>query len=181
MRCFIAVDLPEELKNSVCQIQKELNGRGTKLVEKENLHFTLKFLGEVSDEQQRLVEKNLQEIKLPPFPVTLKGVGFFPTPGFIRVVWIGADSDQFLELHNAVNKSLANFFPVEKPVPHLTLARVISQAYTSYLRDFETKYHNTSFGTFLVKELKLKKSILSGKGPVYEDVMTLKLVNDNDK
>jgi RNA 2',3'-cyclic 3'-phosphodiesterase len=174
MRCFIAVDIPEEIKEHILTVQKELAGLDTKLVEKENIHFTLKFLDELDEGKMKDIMNKLDEIHSDPIKVRLKGIGFFPSQSFIRVVWIGAESHEFLNLHIAVNEALAELIPKEKPVPHLTLARVRSQAFSQLLAEFQDK-HKEEFGSFEVKEMKLKSSVVSRNGPVYNDVKTWKL------
>ncbi len=170
MRLFLAVDIPEELKANIMNVRNELTGYDTKLVEKENLHFTLKFLGEVSEGKMKEVVKAVETIKPGPFSVELKGVGFFPSKNFIRVAWMGAESQEFLDLHVAVNEALAGLFPKEKPVPHLTLARVRSQTYKKELTAFAARHENEEFGGFIADKIALKKSNVTRKGPVYEDV-----------
>jgi RNA 2',3'-cyclic 3'-phosphodiesterase len=195
MRCFLAVDIPEDIKDGILLVQKELEGLDTKLVEKENMHFTLKFLGvlgrsetssrsqnalhfeDIDEEKMNAVMNRMNSIKAVPFQVMLKGIGFFPSNSFIRMVWIGSQSHEFLNLHISINEALIDLFPKENPVPHLTLARVRSQAYKKELMDFRQKYENTTFGSFEVNTIKLKNSVVTGKGPVYNDVKVWKYDN----
>lgn len=170
MRCFLAVDVPEEIKRNISRLQQELTGLDTKLVEKENLHFTLKFFGELDEEKMKAVVKRVETIATMRCTVSLKGIGFFPNRNFIRVVWIGAESQEFLNLHIAINEALADFFEKEKPVPHLTLARVRSQLYRTRLQEFGDRHQNEEFGIFEVTQIKLKRSTVTRMGPVYEDV-----------
>lgn len=178
MRCFLSADIQERLKNRIIEVQKELAGLDTKLVEKENLHFTLKFLGDIDEGKMKDVVNKIAGIKARPFSVMLKGVGFFPNKNFIRVAWIGAESQEFLNLHVAINEALAELFPKEKPVPHLTLARVRSQRYKRELQAFALRHENEEFGAFEVATIKLKKSTVTRQGPVYGDVMVWDL-HDN--
>ncbi len=175
MRIFVAVDIPDNLKESILHIQKELAGHDTKLIEKENLHFTLKFIGEADEGKMNDVMNILGDIKTGPFTVNLKSTGFFPSSNFIRVVWIGAESREFAKLHEDVNEALASICKEEKPVPHLTLARVRSQKFKKELVEFNQRHENEEFGSFEVLEIKLKKSVLSIKGPAYSDVKAWKL------
>lgn len=175
MRCFIAVDIPEKIKDDVIKIQQELQNLDTRLVERDNMHFTLKFLGEIPDDSVKAVKEGLRTVKSQPIMIGLAGIGFFPSLSFIRVVWIGADSREFFNLHVAVNDTLADIFKKEKPAPHLTLARVRSQTYQKELLDFGKKYEKSTFGSFEVRQIKLKKSTLSKKGPAYEDVEVFEL------
>jgi len=172
MRCFLAVDIPEELKKTIIAAQQELTGLDTKLVEKENLHFTLKFLDEVDEGKMKDVVKRIDTLKAAPFPVLLKGIGFFPSQSFIRVVWIGAESPEFLNLHVVVNDILSGLFEKEKPVPHLTLARVRSQSSKNELLEFQRRHENRAFGEVKISRISLKKSVMTQKGPLYENIKT---------
>lgn len=178
MRCFLAVDVPEDIKEKLFALQQELKDLDTKLVERENLHFTLKFLGELDEEHVKQAVNKISALAAGfsgPFTVLLKGVGFFPSRNFIRVAWVGAQSQKFLDLHVAVNELLSDVVPAEKPVPHLTLARVRSQAHKKELHEFGTRHVDEEFGSFDVTEIKLKKSNVLRTGPVYEDVCVWKL------
>lgn len=178
MRCFLAVDVPEDIKDRMSKLQQELAGLDTRLVDKESMHFTLKFLGEVDEGKMKAVAKAASGIKTPRFTVRIRGIGFFPAAGFIRVVWAGTESEQFLSLHIAVNEALSSVFPKEKPVPHLTLARVRTQKYREELLEFARRHENEDFGAFAPDKITLKKSTLTSKGPVYEDVEVFEL-HDN--
>src|SRR3989338_687305 len=125
MRCFVAVDLPEDVKSGVEQLQRKLSGTGISLTEKENLHYTLKFLGEIDENAVRKTETVLAVIaaEFNPFRVAVKGVGAFPDLTYIRVIWIGGQ--ELYELQKAVDEGLSGTFPRERDIsPHLTIARV---------------------------------------------------------
>ena len=177
MRCFIAVDIEPQLKHSVEKLQAELRGLDNKLVEPENLHFTMKFLGEVNEATVNKVKTILKGVvsRYKPFSVTLKGVGVFPSEKFVRVVWVGGE--ELTSMQEDINARLAALFKKEKPSPHLTIARVRSQKYLSKIVDFIKVHKNEEIGTMHISELKLKKSVLTREGAVYEDVAVFKLVN----
>ncbi len=174
MRCFIAVDLDEKLKEKVINMQKPLNVPDVKLVEPKNLHFTLKFLGEIDENVKEQVSKRLKEMaeSSRPFTVLISGVGAFPNEKFIRVVWIGADNEDkdFLKLHKTVDDSLSGMFKKERPVPHLTLARVGYIKDKSEIESFITHNRGVVIGEMNVDRIKLKKSTLTRNGPIYENL-----------
>lgn len=174
MRCFVAVDLDTRLTEKIVGLQKELVGLDTKLVEPHNLHFTLKFLGEIDGKVTGVVKAALAKVAAgrEPFSITIEHVGCFPSEKFIRVVWVGAE--KLTELQEAVNESLA-LFKKEKPSPHLTIARVRSQKCREDLVNFIHRHKNEETGSMLVKEIKLKKSTVTSKGPVYEDIAVFEL------
>lgn len=174
MRCFVAVDMPAKLTGKISQLQKELIGLDTKLVERQNLHFTLKFLGEVDEDFVKKVKNALKDAASTNnrFQAALKGVGVFPDENFIRVVWVGCED--LIKLQNCIDKAL----PMPKKEissPHLTLARFRSQKYNRQIKDFISRHKNETIGTFSVREIKLKKSTLFQGGPKYDDIEVFKL------
>ena len=175
MRCFVAVDVPEELKEKLVKAQEEFSAFDAKLVEPKNLHFTLKFLGEVSEDQLKDVEQKLSNIanNTPCFNIQLSGIDVFPNLSYIRVVWVGALSDDFINLHKNVAKALEN---IGKPgTPHLTIARIRSPRGKEIIAKIVKRYENESFGTMLVDKISLKMSTLTPKGPVYKDIKVFEL------
>ena len=178
MRCFIAVDLAPELKEKIIKLQSGLKMNGIKLVEPENFHFTLKFLGEIDESMISSITEHLDRVASTtrPFTIHISGVSSFPNDKVIRVVWIGADNKDrdFLKLHEKIDCTLTDVSKNEKPVPHLTLARV-GYANMSDIQKFISNNKNTEIGEMSVDRIKLKKSTLTGKGPVYEDLEEWKL------
>lgn len=169
MRCFLAVDLDEALKPAVVEMQNRLEG-DNKLVEPENMHFTLKFLGEAGDDQVSYVKNIIGGLlkDWQPFEITVKGMGAFPSLSYIRVIWIGAP--ELHRLQHAVEQALCPPFGKERDItPHLTLARVRTVQKRNALADFIRANSNAEIGSMAVDKIKLKKSTLTGKGPVYED------------
>ncbi|MFP3296805.1 MAG: RNA 2',3'-cyclic phosphodiesterase, partial [Vulcanisaeta sp.] len=92
-RVFIAVDLIDQLKESIVRMQKELMGSGVdmKPVEPENLHITLRFIGEISKDLVEEVKKRLGGIKYGQFAMRMRGVGAFPSIERPRVIWVGIE------------------------------------------------------------------------------------------
>jgi 2'-5' RNA ligase len=176
MRCFVAVDLPEEIKEKIQETQRQFSNFDAKLVEKQNLHFTLKFLGEIDDEQIKKIEQILAELanKTPSFTVLINGMGAFPNLSYIRVVWIGAVSDEFINLHKAVSAALGSIGKNEAK-PHLTIARIRSPRNKETIARIIKRYEKESFGSMLVDRIILKKSTLTPRGPIYENLKILEL------
>ena len=175
MRCFIAVDLDSTLKEKILDLQAGLKGLDTKLIEPENLHFTLKFLGEVDVNTLNEVKDRLNALlkERGSFNIDLEKLGAFPNEHFIRVVWIGVE--KLMPLQKDVNDSLNGVFPVEKPIPHLTLARVRSQIHREEIIKFIENNRNVKAGSMKVNQIKIKKSTITTKGPVYEDLEVFSL------
>ncbi len=176
MRCFLAVDIEEGLRDKVVDIQRGLEGFDVKLVERENLHFTLKFLEEINEEVLEDVKSKARKIaaRFQPFKIDINGVGVFPNLNYIRVVWVGAKL--LYPLQKAIDDALSNILDSEEDiVPHLTLARVRSARDKESLRNFIVANKDASIGTMTVSEIKLKNSVVTGKGPIYEDIEIFKL------
>ncbi len=175
MRCFIAVDLDPFITRKIELLQEELVNLDTKLVEPHNLHFTLKFLGEVDEDIVNGVKTMLKETAndFKPFVFDIKDTGVFPNENFIRVVWIGGEKLNSLQL--AINDSLSKLFKKEKPSPHLTIARVRTQRHRKEIINFIERHKYVKIGEMLVKTIKLKRSIITSKGSVYEDLAAFRL------
>ncbi|MBI2581222.1 RNA 2',3'-cyclic phosphodiesterase [Candidatus Woesearchaeota archaeon] len=174
MRTFIAVDLPQEVKDELANVQRQLSSAvaaAAKMSLAHDFHLTLKFLGEITPAKMEVVKGCLSNVKFKSFSAAVSGIGVFPSESYIRVVWIGIEpEDGFIRLQKQVDDALEKEFPKEKNFkPHLTLARV---KFVSDKEQFKQQLQQIKVKrtTFAVKELKLKKSTLSSKGAVYEDL-----------
>ena len=172
MRCFIGIDLPIVAIKEIQKIQKKLEpsfiGR---LTSSENLHLTLKFLGEIEEEAINDVKKRLFSITHPPFELTLKDVGVF-SQKFIKIIWMKVSS---VPLQPLVDNCLKDIFKLENRfMGHITIARVRSLAdKKSFLQLINATTVNKV--PFMVKDVYLKESILTPDGPVYKDIVRYKL------
>lgn len=177
MRCFIAIDLSNELKDRIISLQKTMPG-DIKLVEPENLHFTLKFLGEIDEDAIKEITERLSKLagETKPFTISLNSIGVFPNLSYIRVIWIGSTSEEFINLHKSVVKILENIGKPEKEaIPHLTIARVRSARNKETIARIIKRYEKEPFGSMTVDKIKLKKSTLTPRGPIYEDIRVFEL------
>ena len=185
IRCFIAIDVEDPLiVNKIRDFQRELSSVGArlKLVEPWNLHFTLRFIGEVPLTIVNSIKNELEKIVYNPFEVELCGVGAFPTISRPRVVWIGvgAGSREMEELARIIDQSLLRAkLPRRREnfVPHLTVARVKASARS--LSGVLKRLRNLEFGKMEVKNIRLKKSTLTLRGPIYETLLEKKLIRTN--
>ena len=182
MRLFVAVDLDRELTEKAAGIGERIRATGAdvKLVEPENLHFTLKFLGEVPENQLPEIEgkigKALEGAKS--FRVSIGGFGYFGSPGYIRTLWVDVKEgqEQLLDLMKRVGSALDEVRSEKlKPAVHLTVGRVRSaKNKEQLLREMEA-LRDVKVGEMSVKEVKLKQSTLTKTGPVYRDVKVFTL------
>jgi 2'-5' RNA ligase len=184
MRLFIAVEIGDEAKRKIAESMEKLKGMGfrARFVEPDKLHITLKFLGDVREEQVKKLCEDADDVvkKHSRFSFTLDGVGYFGKRNDIRVVWIGVKDGQPLQnLMKEMQERLSYIRRDEhKPVPHLTIARVRCARENADLADELDKMRNVKFGEVHVKEVKIKSSVLTPKGPVYSDYKSLSLHED---
>ncbi|MEM2921246.1 MAG: RNA 2',3'-cyclic phosphodiesterase, partial [Candidatus Bathyarchaeia archaeon] len=129
LRLFISIDVPDgEVKEKITEFQRTLiqTGADLKLVEPENIHITLRFLGDTEISVAEKLKSELETIRFSPFKVVLREVGTFPDLNRINVVWIGISEGNLalIDLWNKVNRSLTNCgIPADKRgfSPHLTV------------------------------------------------------------
>lgn len=126
IRLFIAIDIPETIRKEVAGLGRSIpNARP---VPEDQLHLTLKFIGEVEGSRILDISDALREIIFPQFTLCLQGVGTFPPRGTPRILWAGVQhTNQTIALRNAIERTLAAInIPRErkKYTPHLTLARL---------------------------------------------------------
>ena len=112
MRTFIAIEIiNENVLNSIKKVQSELR-INAKPVKIENIHFTLMFLGEISESVNEKIQTSLDLIKFESFEIKFEGVGVFPKPKSPRVVWIGTDGqsgEKLKEIAKSANKRSEQF------------------------------------------------------------------------
>ncbi len=147
-----------------------------KPVERENIHLTLKFLGNVSAAKLDEVKSSLLQLKFPPFSMEIKGAGAFPSLKRMNVVWVGiGDGWSKVELiYEQTEKLLSDlgFSRETRPFsPHITVARVRSPKKRDELAAFLSQLREGSFGTFNAEHVRLKQSILAPSGPRYSTLL----------
>jgi len=183
MRAFVAIEIPDpRVMEKLVAFQKELEETRAdlKIVERENLHYTVKFLGEITDAQATEVDRRLKALKLARAEVTARGVGAFPSPGRPRVVWVGVadgDSEKVEAIAGPVIRALGGIGEQDdRPFQaHLTLARVRSGVNRQNLEKLLRERRDVTFGSVVMAEFKLKSSVLTPRGPIYSDVGVYRL------
>ncbi len=179
MRMFVAVEISNnDIINSIKKFQTKIN-IDAKPVESRNFHFTLQFLGEVSEDISQKIIQSLRKIEFSSFSVNLRGVGAFPKPKFPRVIWIGTDNDggnMLIQLSKKVEKALEPLgFFLDKPFkPHITVFR-IKKKVGDITKELDSQ-GMIDFGTQEVTSIKLKKSNLTSNGPIYSDLEEIKAI-----
>ena len=193
MRAFIAVDLSDAIRAQIATLQQELASLGLQgtatFVNPKQAHQTIKFLGEVPEETVERIKGALATIRQEPFEIRLCGVGFFPQVApekvrNIRVIWVGITEGgaQMKALQEGVESALHGLgFPREQRFNvHVTLCRVKrpfkSKSELSRVLLKIAELRAADLGTMRVESLKLKKSTLTPRGPIYEDLYVKSLV-----
>jgi len=186
-RGFIAIEI--NATPNILEFEKEIKktGADVKLVEPQNIHITLKFLGDVKenliDEIEQIMKDAVKKIqpftikavkKIQPFTIKLKGTGVFPNQNYVRVVWIGIKEGQVIEtIANTIDERLSKLgFKKEKRgfSPHLTIGRVKTAKNKQQLLKVIEKYVDVEFSIQEINSIKLKKSDLTSAGPIYTTI-----------
>jgi 2'-5' RNA ligase len=178
IRSFIAVDLDDVgIKEKIIKVQKDLEQTGAdlKLVEPEIMHLTLRFLGEIPESTVQKVKETLDGVRFQSFEANFSGLGAFPNLNRINVVWVGMvrGHEQLREIFEQVEPKLrqVGLAPDNKGFsPHLTIARVRSGRNKAALADVVSKMKEVEFGVMPVAYVRLKKSTLTPKGPIYTTI-----------
>ena len=176
-RLFIAIDLPQEVKEAVAGIV----GRdlpGARRVPVEQLHLTLRFIGDADEETFRSIKGVLGKVRGTPFPLAMKGVGHFPPGRHPRVFWVGIEASEPLAgLYKGVELALvgAGVEPEERGFsPHITLAR-LRETPADRVAALEEKHRQFSAGPFTVREFYLYSSTLTREGAIHRREATYPL------
>ncbi|HUW44096.1 MAG TPA: RNA 2',3'-cyclic phosphodiesterase [Bacillota bacterium] len=172
MRTFISINLPEEVREEIKKIQDKLPRFQGKLTELDNLHLTLKFLGEVDSQRLKEIKKKLKGIKFEKFETEIDSLGVF-SEKFIRIVWLHMKNCD--RLQKEVDEKLEGMFEKEtRFMSHLTIARV---KFVKDKKKFleELKSMKVPKISFKVIEFCLMKSELTKKGPKYSVLEVYKL------
>lgn len=178
MRLFIGIFLPEEIKKEVEKIQKILQNLelfNGKFAEPENLHLTLKFLGEIKEEKLERIKKSLSEVGRESFSAKISKAGIF-TPNRPRIVWLHLEKSERLQkqIDEAMEKE--GLKKEERFMSHLTIARIKHITPISTKRLVEELKKISLKTKFEVKKFSLVKSVLTEKGPKYEIIKEFELL-----
>lgn len=184
VRVFIAIDIEDPLLVSrLARLRDTVVATGVpmKPVEEENFHITLRFIGEVDSSRVETIKEHvLSALDFRRFVLELKGLGAFPTPSRPRVVWVGVSKgfDEVRRVRDSVESRLRNlgFRPESKEFhPHVTLARIKGSKNISSLVRVLNDYSDTIVGEMTVSSIRLKKSTLTPRGPIYETLAEARL------
>ncbi|MBI4654914.1 MAG: RNA 2',3'-cyclic phosphodiesterase [Nitrospirae bacterium] len=172
LRCFISVELPEELKKNIYVYVEKLKAAGVdvKWVRPENLHLTLKFLGDTTEERLKSINERLISLAKAHdrFYLQISGAGAFPNIKYPKVIWLGVyDSEEIIKLQHDIDESMAGlgFEKDDKQfAPHLTIGRVKSMRNKDALIKELITLKEVDFGKIGVINITLMKSELKPGG-----------------
>jgi 2'-5' RNA ligase len=183
-RSFIAIPISRPLRDNLVDIIKEISkiSPNTKWVERENLHITMRFLGDIDDEMVKKISDVLDEVavKIALFPFEIEGIGAFPHPKRARVIWAGISqgSDEIVKIEKNIGDKLEELgIPKEGKAfhPHITLGRVRFPKGNLELARFIDDSKGRVYGGEAVSEIVLMKSTLTPQGSIYEPLHIAKL------
>ncbi|MCK4669691.1 MAG: RNA 2',3'-cyclic phosphodiesterase [Nanoarchaeota archaeon] len=167
MRLFIAVKISEEVQEELIRLQKEIDQEGLKLPKE--FHVTLKFLGDIDENDLETLKTRLAEIQFNKFKLTLDGLDVFQ-PKRIRVIHIRTTPEaQIKDLFEKIHKATEDIKLDHTFRSHLTIARVKflhdRKAFLEKIKPIKPKPIEFDVNAFY-----LIKSTLAGDGPIYEDL-----------
>lgn len=183
IRAFIAVDLDDPVIEKVCNVVEILKPRITEIrwLRKENLHLTLKFLGNIAESQ---VEPITAALRHPlglfsPCTISAKGLGVFPDFRRPKILWVGLTGDQLVQLAAEIESALMpiGFTPENRAfTPHLTIGRWREGSRPAKnLRQEIDSLNDFEFGACAVRQIVLFQSVLKPEGASYSELRTIQL------
>jgi 2'-5' RNA ligase len=188
MRAFVAIELPKEIRDSLSDIQEKLKTAqaDVKWVRPQNIHLTLKFLGDINEEQLAKINLILDTLSKDKknFSIRIASLGAFPKIDYPRVIWAGIDrgESQTQELAKALEERAEKIgIPKEdrKFSSHITIGRIRSNLrkdkLVAGLKELQG-YFNETPQEFKVNKITLFKSTLTPRGPIYEILKEANLI-----
>jgi 2'-5' RNA ligase len=187
MRAFIALELPKEIKDALAKLQEQLKASAAdvKWVQPQNIHLTLKFLGEREDKKIKKISQILEDVarEKDAYTINISSLGAFPGLNSPRVIWVGVDKGEkeTKEIAAALEEKIAEAGLPKEERPfscHITLGRIRSGLNRERLVDKLknlAQVHPEQAMEFQIKKITLFQSILTPAGPVYEILKTANL------
>lgn len=179
MRCFIEIDIPDNIKSyileNITRIKNASTGYDFRITKKENLHVTLAFLGEIDENSLENIIKKTKEIakKFGEFKCRLSKIEAIPQK-FPRMIWITLDENNILsKLYDELKRSLVLENEHEGFKAHITAARLKPKSNAK--KAIAIGKDETEPLKFRASELKIMKSTLKSDGPAYEIITSIPL------
>lgn len=182
-RGFVSVDVGDRIDWHSLRRELADVDRGVRAVKTEQLHLTLRFLGDTEerlvDDLEGLMDRSVEDIS--PFRLTFQGVGAFPNAKKPRVIWIGLEGAEPLSvIAERLEKGVVGlgFVPEKRGFrPHATVARIKNVGRFGRLSSLLERWNDGSFGSMKVDSIHLKSSTLTPQGAIHTTVHTSRLVD----
>ena len=182
IRSFLAIELDEELVPKIIDVQKEFKktNANIKYVPSENMHFTLKFFGNIDMDMVEDIASAVEKVikNYSSFDLNIKSCGCFPNKNVIKVLWLGLEEGSpIVNLQKDLDREFKKLgFKKEKNfISHLTIGRVKSPKNKKDIRNTIEKLEDIEIGQFTVSKICLKKSTLTSQGPIYDNIKVFDL------
>lgn len=176
MRLFVAIPMPESVKNNLAELRRPIDG--VRWQQKDKLHLTLKFLGDTNPDRLPNLKIALDRIETSSFSITLQGLGYFPKGNYPRVLWAGIKKNQSLqELYRSIEQKCTDLgFEAEQRSfkPHITIARIEGGS-KSDIMSFINQNKEFNLQEVPVEEFVLYESKLNPDGAEHHRIKTFPL------
>jgi len=169
-RLFVAIELPEAVKHQLEVLRAGI--AGVRWLQPEQLHLTLKFIGDTDNDKRDAIHRTLSTIRAVTFSTQVRGVGQFPARGTAKVLWAGMDApEQLINLQKLIEAGFQQIgIPREnRPfAPHITLTRLKKPISEHAIQTYITQHEGFKTKPFQVEQFVLYSSTLTPQGSVYE-------------
>jgi 2'-5' RNA ligase len=176
-RLFVAINLDQEIKERIADLYEKFPPHvlKAKFVPKDNIHVTLKFIGEKRDDDINDIIETLKHSHddINPFSIHIRGLGAFPHAYAPKIIWVGADEPKITELAQSIEDHLSTIGIKKEQKPykaHITFARVRALYKKKDVNDIIESLSDTDIGIQDVSSFSLVKSTLTPKGPIYKTI-----------
>ncbi len=199
--CAVHIEANQQIRELLQSIREDLSHEHIRWVQPHNLHLTLKFFGDTPPGQEEQIKKAIERIPLErskplsadtsipslpdnagdtlrPFPIEIRSCGLFGPARVPRVIWLGVEDGGGLKtLYQRLNKVLEplGLQPDKRDfTPHLTIGRIKQVNHPERLKEVIALHKNTSFGSFVIRDMMLYQSILRPEGPQYKCLQSVR-------
>lgn len=168
IRLFVAIALPDSVKDQIALLGGGVPG--AKWIDRDNLHLTLRFIGELPEDRMADIHHGLSRVRQQPFEIAVAGIGYFKQGRNPTVLWVGVDRNDALgQLHDKIEQALQREgleSDGRRFAPHIALAR-LQRAPETRLAAFVAAHNLFRLPPFAVKSFILFSSFLSSSRAIY--------------
>lgn len=170
IRLFVAIALPDSVKDQIALLGGGVPG--AKWIDRDNLHLTLRFIGEVPEDRMADIHHGLSRVRHQPFEIAVAGIGYFKQGRNPTVLWVGVDRNDALgQLHDKIEQALQREgleSDGRRFVPHIALAR-LQRAPETRLAAYVAAHNLFRVPPFPVESITLFSSFLSSSRAIYTE------------